>query len=53
MKKCYCVMEVKTGVVLVKGSYDYCKNWIFANCRYIKYDRWVDVDHEEVTITNI
>lgn len=52
MKSTYCVMEVKTGVVLVKGSYEYCKNWIFKNCKYIKtYDTWKDADHEVVTIT--
>lgn len=52
MKSNYCVMEVKTGVVLVKGSYEYCKNWIFGNCKYIKkYDTWKDADHEVVTLT--
>ena len=52
MKTKYAVMEVKTGVVLVEGSYENCKKWIFENCKYIKkYDTWKDVDHEEVTIT--
>ena len=53
MKEKYCVMEVKTGVILVKGSYDYCTNWIFTNCKYVKkHDCWKDADHEEVTLTN-
>lgn len=52
MKSSYCVMEVKTGVVLVQGSYEYCKKWIFENCKHNeKYDIWKDADHEEVTIT--
>lgn len=52
MKENYCVMEVKTGVILVPGSYEYCKNWIFSNCKYIKkYDCWKDSDHEVVTLT--
>lgn len=52
MRETYGVMEVKTGVVLVKGSYEYCKNWIFNNCKYIKkYDTYKDADHEFVTIT--
>jgi len=54
MKTTYSVMEVKTGVVLVQGSYDYCKNWVFENCKHNeKYDIWKDADHEEVTITVI
>lgn len=52
MKPKYKVAEVKTGVVLVKGSYEYCKNWVFKNCNYnIKSDFWEDADHEGVTIT--
>ena len=51
-KSTHCVMEVKTGAVLVRGSYDYCKNWIFNHCKYNKkQDVWKDADHEPVTIT--
>jgi len=54
MKSKYCVMETKTGVVLIEGSYEYCKQWISQNCKYIeKYGIWKDADHEEVTITII
>lgn len=49
--KNYCVMEVKTGVILVKGSYEYCKKFVFENCKYNNnYDSWEDADHELVTI---
>ena len=51
--KNYIVMEVKTGVVLVQGSYDYCKNWVFKNCTHNeKRDIWADADREEITITS-
>lgn len=54
MKEPFAVKEVKTGVILVKGSYEYCKKWIFNNCKYIKkYDCWTDADHEEVTLMAI
>lgn len=52
MKESYGVMEVKTGVVLVVGSYKYCKEWILKNCKYNeKYDTYADADHKFVTIT--
>lgn len=50
----YCVMETKTGVILVEGSYQFCKQWVSEHCKYIdKYDFWKDADHEIVTITVI
>lgn len=54
MKTTYGVMELKTRVVLVKGSYEYCKEWIFANCKHDKtFDFWRDADHEVVSITTL
>ena len=54
MKVTYSVMEVKTGCVLLQGSYDYCQKWIFENCKHNeKYDIWKDAANEEVTITVI
>lgn len=52
MKLKHKVVEVKTGVVLVSGSYEYCKKWIFENCNHNeKYDIWKDADHEPITLT--
>ena len=54
MKSKYAVMETKTGAILIEGSYEYCKKWVFDNCKYNKkYNIWKDVDHEEVTISLI
>lgn len=54
MKSSYGVMEVKTGVVLVEGTYEYCEKWIRKNCHYNKkYGFWKDADHEQVSITLI
>ena len=51
MKERYAVMETKTGVILVEGSYRFCRKWVFENCKYLKkYDINKDIDHEEVTI---
>lgn len=54
MKNKYAVMETKTGVILVEGSMEYCQQWIFKNCKYIKkYDVYKDSDHQAVTIVTI
>lgn len=54
MKNKYAVMETKTGVILVEGSMEYCQQWIFQNCKYIKtYDVWKDKDREIVTIITL
>ena len=54
MKAEYCVIEVKTSVVLTIGSHGYCQKWISENCKYNeKYDFWKDIDNEPVTISII
>ena len=54
MKAEYCVIEVKTDVVLVLGTYEYCKKWISENCKHNeKYGFWKDVDNDPVTISII
>ena len=54
MKAEYGVIEVKTGVILIVGSYGYCEKWISENCKYNeKYGIWKDVDNEPVTISII
>ena len=51
MKANYAVMETKTGVILIEGTYEFCANWMIYNCKHNKkYGIWKDVDHKQVEI---
>lgn len=47
----YVVKESRTGVILVSGTYEFCKNWVLNNCKYDKKTgSYIDLNREIITI---
>lgn len=46
----YCVKEIYTKVILVKGSLEFCKKWIKHNCKIDEDGLYRDCDNEIVII---